>query len=211
MSYKVGDKNENVKLNRERLFSTLGIEGDKVTYQHQTHSVKHNYVNEPSFFKDSDALYTDKPGNFLAVSVADCVPVFLFEPEKRIISAVHSGWRGTQAKILTETLMTLKKMFNINYAGVIAYIGPCISLKNYEVSKDVYDLFGNEVKEIRDDKFYVDLRRDNFLQLTELGVKPENIEITEFCTYGNPELFHSYRRDKDKSGRMLGIIGLKEN
>ncbi|MCI0472125.1 MAG: peptidoglycan editing factor PgeF [Ignavibacteria bacterium] len=211
LSYKVGDKSENVKLNRDRLFGALGIDGNKVTYQNQTHSVKHNYVNEPSFFKDSDALFTDIPENYLAVSVADCVPVFLFEPEKKIISAVHSGWRGTHAKILTETMLTFKKMFNINYEDVIAYIGPCISLKNYEVSKEVYDMFRSEVKEIRNDKYYVDLRNDNYLQLKELGVKPENIEVTEFCTYENPELFHSYRRDKDKSGRMLGIIGLKEN
>ena len=211
MSYKVGDKSENVKLNRERLFGALGIEGNKVTYQHQTHSVKHNYVNEPSFFKDSDALYTDLPGNYLAVSVADCVPVFLFEPVKKIISAVHSGWRGTHAKILTETIQTLKKRFNINFEEVIAYIGPCISKNNFEVSRDVFDLFRDEVKEIRDGKYYVDLRNDNYLQLKELGLKPENIEVSEYCSYGDSALFHSYRRDRENSGRMLGLIGLKGN
>jgi polyphenol oxidase len=209
MSYKVGDNSERVKMNREILFETLGIDGKKVTYQHQTHSINHNYVNEPAFFKDSDALFTDMPGNYLAVSVADCVPVFLYEPQKNIISAVHSGWRGTQAKILTETMLTLKKMFDINYADVIAYIGPCISLNNYEVSKDVFDLFRAEAKEIRSGKYYVDLRNDNYLQLTELGLKKENIEVSEYCTFGNPELFHSYRSDKENSGRMLGIIGLK--
>ena len=209
MSYKVGDNSEYVKMNRGKLFETLGIDGRKVTYQHQTHSVNHNYVNEPAFFKDSDALFTDLTGNFLAVSVADCVPVFLYEPEKKIISAVHSGWRGTHAKILTETLQTLKKRFNISFEEVIAYIGPCISRKNYEVSKDVYDLFRAEAKEIRGGKYYVDLRNDNYLQLTELGLKKENIEVSEYCTFGNPELFHSYRRDKGNSGRMLGIIGMK--
>ena len=65
-------------------------------------------------------------------------------------------------------MLTLKKMFNINYEDVIAYIGPCISLKNYEVSKEVYDMFRSDVKEIRNDKYYIDLRNDNYLQLKEL-------------------------------------------
>jgi hypothetical protein len=211
MSYKVGDNSERVKKNREILFEALGIDGRKVTYQHQTHSVNHNYVNEPSFFKDSDALFTDLPENYLAVSVADCVPVFLYEPRKNIISAVHSGWRGTQAKILTETMMALRTMFDINYKDVIAYIGPCISMKNYEVSKDVFDIFRNEVKEKREGRYFIDLRNDNYLQLIELGLKKKNIEVSEYCTFGNPELFHSYRRDKENSGRMLGLIGLKGN
>jgi polyphenol oxidase len=211
MSYKVGDKNEHVKCNREKLFRAIGIEGNKVTYQQQTHSVKHNYVNEPSFFKDSDALFTDLPGNYLAVSVADCVPVFLYEPRKNVISAVHSGWRGTQAKILTETLQTLKKRFDVNFEDIIAYIGPGITLENFEVSKDVFDLFRDEVKENRNGRYYVDLKNDNFLQLKEFGLKTENIEVSEYCTYGDTELFHSYRRDRENSGRMLGIIGLREN
>ena len=211
MSYKVGDKSENVKINREKLFNALGIKGNKVTYQQQTHSIKHNYVNEPSFFKDSDALFTDVPGNYLAVSVADCIPVFLYEPGRNIISAVHSGWRGTQAKILTETLMTLRKRFDVNFADMIAYIGPGISKKNFEVSKDVFDLFRDEVREINEGKYHVDLKNDNFLQLKEIGLNPGNIEVSEYCTFRNPELFHSYRRDKENSGRMLGIIGLREN
>lgn len=208
LSYRVGDNKESVKDNRKIFFDELGINEDTVSFQRQTHSVKSNNVKVPSFFEDSDALYTNLRNNFLSVSIADCIPVLLYEPEKKVIAAIHSGWKGTLNKITTVTIEKLIKEFSIDAGKICAYIGPGISVNHFEVGKDVADLFIVEVKEERSGKFFIDLKKHNYIQLQKLGVRDENIEISEYCTYKEEDLFHSYRRDRDKSGRMLAVIGM---
>ncbi|MBI5402188.1 MAG: peptidoglycan editing factor PgeF [Ignavibacteriae bacterium] len=208
LSYNVGDKSENVRKHRTTFFRELGIEEDRVSFQRQTHSVLSHNVTEPKFFEDSDALYTNTKNTFLAISIADCIPVFLYEPSKKITTGIHSGWKGTLNKITTVTVEKLKNEFSVNPGNIFAFIGPGISSEHFEVGKDVYDLFENDVKEIRSGKYFIDLKLNNYKQLIKLGVKPENIEVSEYCTFKNEKLFHSYRRDRDNSGRMIGVIGL---
>jgi polyphenol oxidase len=208
LSFRVGDDAERVKRNRNKFFGAMGISEKDVSFQKQTHSTKSNYVSKPEFFHDSDALYTDVKNNFLALSLADCIPVFLYEPVHKVIAAIHSGWRGTQGRITTLTAEKTIKEFSLDVKNIFAYIGPGISGKNFEVGKDISDLFEERVKIRIDGKFFIDLKKHNFLQLVELGVPEENIEISGYCTYDEKDLFHSYRRDKEKSGRMLGVIGL---
>jgi polyphenol oxidase len=208
LSYRVGDKPELVKENRRIFFNELGINEKQVSFQRQTHSVKSNFVTSPAFFEDSDALYTNIKNNFLAVSIADCIPVFLYEPEEKIVAAIHSGWKGTLNKITTATIEKLVKDFSFNVKKAFVFIGPGISVEHFEVSIDVAKLFDENVKTKRDRKYFIDLKKHNYLQLVELGVKIENIEISEHCTFKEKDLFHSYRRDREKAGRMLGVIGL---
>lgn len=208
LSYRVGDNADRVKRNRKLFFDKLGIKETRVSFQKQTHSTKSNIVTEPAFYEDSDALYTNEINNFLAVSIADCIPIFLYEPEKKVVAAIHSGWKGTLNKITTITIEKLIKEFSFNPDKAYAYIGPGISVRHFEVGKEVADLFDDDVKEKRNRKYFIDLKNHNFFQLVELGIRLENIEISEHCTFKETDLFHSYRRDKDKSGRMLGVIGL---
>lgn len=209
MSYKIGDDTDAVKKNRQDFFNELGIDGSKVTFQFQVHSTIHNYVNETCFFNGSDGLYTDKNDLFLAVNVADCVPVFVYDAENKAVAGIHSGWKGTQQKIVTHTIRTMSDRFNSKPENLYVYVGPGISVKNFEVGKEVYDLFDDEFKEKRDGKLYVDLRKDIYTRLINIGVPAENIEVCGYCTYEDDKLFHSYRRDGAKSGRMLGVIGMR--
>lgn len=209
LSYRVGDDAERVMRNRKKFFDALGIGEKQVSFQKQTHSTKSNMVSEPSFFDDSDALYTNRRNNFLALSLADCIPVFLYEPDKKIVVAIHSGWRGTLNKITTVTIEKIISELSIQPEKLIAYIGPGISFDNFEVGKDVSDLFEDDVKKKVDGKYFIDLKKHNYLQLINLGVRNENIEISPYCTFNEKDLFHSYRRDNNKSGRMLGVIGLR--
>ncbi len=208
LSNSVGDDPENVKRNREIFFDLLGIKEKNVTFQKQIHSTFINYSNEPQHFDGCDAIYTDKKNNFLAVSVADCIPVFLYEPVKKVVAGIHSGWKGTHGKILTLTIEELVKKFDIKISELIAYIGPGISQDNYEVGEDVGKLFDEEVKYFKNGKYYLDLKKDNYDQLISAGVKKENIEVSELCTFKEKDLLHSYRRDRGKSGRMFGVIGI---
>jgi len=208
LSYVVGDKPEAVKENRKMFFKELGVNERQVSFQRQTHSVNSNFVTSPSFYENSDALYTNIKNNFLAISVADCIPVFIYEPEKNVIAAIHSGWKGTLNKITTVTIKKLIDEFSINIQNVFAFIGPGISGENFEVGSDVVKLFNDDVKIKREEKYFIDLKKHNYLQLLELGVKPENTEVSGLCTFKEKDLLHSYRRDKNFSGRMLGVIGL---
>jgi|WetSurMetagenome_2_1015567.scaffolds.fasta_scaffold348282_1 polyphenol oxidase len=208
LSYRVGDNSDRVNRNRKLFFEKLGINENRVSFQKQTHSTKSNIVTEPAFYEDSDALYTNARNNFLAVSIADCIPVFLYEPEKKVVAAIHSGWKGTLNKITTITIEKLISEFSFNPDKTLAFIGPGISVENFEVGKDIAELFEENVKIEKSGKYFIDLKKHNFLQLVESGLRLENIEVSDFCTFKEKDLFHSYRRDKDKSGRMLGVIGL---
>jgi polyphenol oxidase len=208
LSYRVGDNAERVKQNRKIFFNAMGINENRVSYQRQTHSTKSNKVIVPEFFEDSDALYTNRKNNFLALSLADCIPVFLFEQKKKVVAAIHSGWKGTLNKITTLTIEKIINEFSIDLKKIYAFIGPGISVEHFEVGNDIAELFEENVKSKRNGKNYIDLKKHNFLQLINIGVPKENIEVSDYCTYKEKDLFHSYRRDNDKSGRMLGVIGL---
>jgi len=210
LSYKVGDNPEHVLQNRKDFFDALGIKETDVSFQFQVHSAIHNYVERTSFFNGSDGLYTDRKGLFLAVNVADCVPVFVYDPLNEVAAGIHSGWKGTQQKIVSQTINTLIQEYNSSPENLQIYIGPGISVKNFEVGKEVFDLFDDDFKEVRDGKYYVDLKKDIYTSLIRQGVMAENVEVSEHCTFDDKELFHSFRRDGEKSGRMLGIIGIKD-
>lgn len=210
MSNSTADNNVNVEINRKLFFDELGIKSGEVTFQKQIHSANINYSCRPQHFEDSDALFTDKKNNFLAISVADCIPVFLYEPQKKVVAGIHCGWKGTSAKILILTIEKLIEKFSIDSSEIVAYIGPGISKENYEVSEDVAKLFTEDVKEKINGKYLLDLKAENHRQLISAGVKKENIEVSELCTFKEKELLHSYRRDKERSGRSFGIIGIRK-
>lgn len=209
LSASVGDDIENVKMNREIFFRQLGINEDNVTFQKQIHSTIINYSPAPSNFEGCDAVYTDIKNNYLAVSVADCIPVFLFDPGKKIVAGIHSGWKGTHGKIVTGAIEKLKSEFSVNPSGLFAYIGPGISQEKYEVGPEVGTLFSEEICIYKNGKYFPDLKKDNFNQLIKAGLKKENIEVSELCTFTEKDLLHSYRRDGVKSGRMFGVIGIR--
>ncbi|MEO8664843.1 MAG: peptidoglycan editing factor PgeF [Ignavibacteria bacterium] len=210
LSNSVGDDPEDVKKNRRSFFEELGIKEEEVTFQKQIHSTIINYSAEPCIFDGCDAIYTDRKNNFLAVSVADCIPVFLFEPEKKIAAGIHSGWKGTSEKIVVKTIEELQRKFNINVSKLVAYIGPGISAENYEVGHDVAEFFSDNVKIKKDNgKYFLDLKKDIYDQLTDSGILKSNIEVSEYCTFKEKDMLHSYRRDGNKSGRMFGVIGMR--
>lgn len=209
VSFSVGDDEKVVSENRESFFNKLGLSEDKVAVQKQIHSDIVKYVSHGGMNGESDAMITDKMNLGLAISAADCTPVFIYDPENKIIAAVHSGWRGTEKKILTKTLLKLVVDFNSDPEKLIAYIGPSICQKNYEVGKEVADLFDGKYKMKRGDKYLLDVSSANYDMLISFGLQKNNVEKSDLCTYEEKDLLHSYRRDGQKSGRSMGIIALR--
>lgn len=208
LSYKVGDEEEAVKRNRFLFFSRVGIPEKNIVTQNQTHSANITYCDNPKHLQNNDGIFTSVKSLFLSVSIADCIPVFIYCNDKKIVAAVHSGWKGTANEITSKMIFELKKKYSVNPASVYCYIGPGISVKYYEIGRDIISNFSGESLEFRDDKIYLDLKKEIFSQLTDSAIPEANIEVSGYCTFERFDLFHSYRRDGNLSGRMMGVIGM---
>lgn len=209
LSYTVGDDEEIVKENRNYFINRLGLSTSQIAFQKQIHSDIIKFIETPGLIGESDAMITKKSGIGLAISAADCTPIFIYDRENRIIAAVHSGWKGTQKKILKKVLSNLSYHFKSRPENLYVYIGPSISQINYEVGSEVAVLFDHKYLLLKEKKIYLDVGGANFDILQNFGIPKNNIEVSEFCTFKEAELLHSYRRDGINSGRMLGVIALK--
>lgn len=210
MSFSVEDDEEIVKENRELFFKELGINPDNAAYQRQVHGDEISFVEKGGLAGESDAMITNKPGIALAVSIADCVPVLLYSPDIKTIAGVHSGWRGTEKKILLKVLNKLREAGSTP-ENIIAYIGPSISKNIYEVGREVSEKFDKKYISEREGKTFLDVAGVNLDILLNFGLKKNNIQVSQLCTYALKDILHSYRRDGIKSGRSFAVIALKEN
>lgn len=209
LSLTVNDDENLVKENRKAFFAQLGLNQEQIAFQKQIHSDLIKFVDNPGLFGESDALITSKPNIGLAISVADCIPIFIYDKNNKVIAAVHSGWRGTQKQILKKTLNNLKSHWKSDPENLYIYVGPSISQKNYEVRQEVAVQFDQKYLLKKNGKLYLDVVNANIDMLKIFGIPEEQIEISEYCTYGKKDLLHSFRRDGIISGRSLGVIALK--
>ena len=207
LSFMVGDDPVNVRKNREIFFGALGIPPGQVAVPGQVHGATVRRVDGPGEYPETDALITSERGLFLCVSVADCVPVLLYDPVHKAVGAVHAGWRGTASAIVAAAVEAMHEEFGTAPEGLIASIGPSASACCYSVGADVATRFPPSfIREEGGDSF-VDLKGVNRSQLLNSGLRPGNVELSLYCTISDPQLFHSYRRDGANAGRMMGVIG----
>ena len=210
MSFNVGDDTQNVRENRKRFFAELGIDGERIAFPQQEHTNVVHICTAPAHYPRCDALVTATKGIFLAVSVADCTPVVLYDPSKRIVAGIHAGWRGTSKNIVRNAVQLMKEHYAVDANNIAAFIGPSAAACCYEVGSDVAALFPTECKKEKGSgKFLLDVKEANRLQLLANGVQESHIEVHPDCSIHN-RLYHSYRRDGKKSGRMLAVIGMEK-
>ena len=209
LSFNVGDAPANVEENRRRFFGSLQIPPDRLAIPRQCHSATIKLADIPGNYDATDGLITDKMNVWLVVSVADCTPVFVFDPSKNVVAALHAGWRGSSAGIVGLGIGMMGTVFGSKPPDLYAYIGPSAGSCCYEVGSEVAGLFTEEIVSKRNGSFFVDLKKENRRQLLESGVPGSHIEMSEYCTICTGHLFHSYRRDRERSGRMMGVIGLR--
>ncbi|TSA29385.1 MAG: peptidoglycan editing factor PgeF [Ignavibacteriales bacterium] len=209
MSLTVGDDREIVRANREAFYNELGLTTEQIAIQKQIHSDIITIVGEPGLVGESDAMITTQKGIGLAISTADCTPIFIYDRNNQIIAAVHSGWRGTEKQILRKTILILLEQFNCSPNDLLVYIGPSICQKNYEVGDEVAKHFHRTYIKKIDHKLFLDLLGVNKDVLLDLGIHKSSIEISSLCSYEEKYL-QSYRRDGKRSGRALGLIAMRE-
>ncbi len=158
-----------------------------------------------------DGLITSEKGVYLSITVADCLPITLYDSKKSILCLLHAGWRGLENRIIDKALTTLTETYGVNAAELLVGIGPAIGPCHYEVSKDVAEKFSqySDVVIERDSKIFLDLKKVAQNQLTNLGVQALNIETSDVCTYCQSDIYFSHRKDQsDPVQAMIVVVGM---
>ncbi|MBJ7469811.1 MAG: peptidoglycan editing factor PgeF [Solirubrobacteraceae bacterium] len=172
--------------------------------------------DEDTIVADTDALVTNLVGIPLCVTLADCVPVVLYDPEHHAIGLAHAGWGGTVARISSRTVEVMRGRYGTEPSSLAAAIGPSISPARYEVGGDVIDAartgYGEDADKILrplgDGKALFDLWEANALDLVRAGVPREQIEISSMSTIDDLDRFYSHRAEQ-VTGRLAGIAMLR--
>ncbi|MCH8567984.1 MAG: peptidoglycan editing factor PgeF [Balneolales bacterium] len=207
LGYNTIEKDEITQRNREEWIRCCGAKVEHASWGIQVHGNRVQQVDTPGIFPATDAMVTNKPGIALAVFVADCAGVLLADPDAGVIATAHAGWKGAAADIVNETIREMEKL-GANPARMKAFVSPCISFENFEVGEEVAVQFPEEVVDRSYLKPHINLKEFVRMQLLAAGLPEGEISVHPDCTFVNEDYF-SYRRQKEKSGRMMGIIFLK--
>lgn len=224
-----GDDPRVVHSNLQHLAQLLDMAPDRIVIPYQTHScniltldntfVQLDTENRHTMLQAKDALITDCMDVCLCISTADCIPLLLYDHTHRAIAAIHAGWRGTVAGIVSLTMQAMHTTYGTRGTDVQAIIGPGISLDAFEVGNEVYTTFeerGFDMQQIAHwhadkGKYHLDLPKANRLQLIREGVPEEQIDDCHICTYTHHHDLFSARRMGIHSGRILNGIVMKQN
>ena len=210
-----GDDPALVGENRRRAVDAV-LPGAELVGVHQVHGATCVTVSTPwnhDARPKADALVTDRPGILLSVVTADCAPVLLSDVEGGVVGAVHAGWRGAAAGI-TDSAIASMLALGARIDRIAAAVGPCIAQKNYEVGHDFARHLGDGGERFLADgpkgKPHFDLEGFVAARLAAAGVA--RIETLGLDTYGDEDLFYSFRRATHRGeasyGRQIALIGL---
>lgn len=208
----------NIKANEDyftdelpKLLEDIGLNYSSINVTRQVHSnnIAIAHDKDINFYDETDGLIGTS-GDVLVIKSADCLPVIVYDKVHKRIAAVHSGWKGTANSIVKEAITKMIKLGS-NAKEMRIYVGPHIQKTSFEVKSDVKDVFKKNfsydgIIEKKDEEHYlIDLGRVVSLDAISMGVKEENIYISELDTVTDQH-FHSYRRDREKYGLMYTLV-----
>lgn len=219
------DKKEEVEKNFHILGKEFEFDVKNICRPKQTHTDKVEKVEDGDEgiynpkFNNVDGFTTDKKNKVLMLGFADCTPLLFYDPTKQVIANIHSGWKGTLQTIGLRTVEKMQKEYDCKPEDIICCIGPHIRKCHFEVDEDVKDLFYNKFKDLEgineiirhnkeNNKYYIDTAQINKQTLLNIGLKEENIIDSNICTVCNSDICHSFRTEKELSGRAVTIIEL---
>jgi len=213
----VVDDYQRIWENYRLLAAAAGCAGRELLRVHQVHGPKVLLAQRGEHFDVSakaDAIIVSDPGRIASVRVADCVPVLLATRDGQTVAAVHAGWRGVIAGVVTAAVSEIQQA-GAEPLEILAAIGPCIGFDAFEVGPEVLAefarVFGANAprRTASGGKGFIDLRAAIQRQLSEAGVASESIDLTDLCTWQGREEFFSHRRDNGVTGRMAAIISAR--
>ena len=227
LSFSRGD-NENAVLNNYKIIcDAIGVDYKKCVLSKQTHTTNIRIVSPDDIgkgiikerdFDDVDGLITNIPGVTLVTQYADCVGLLFYDPVKQVVAASHAGWRGTVNEIGRLTVEKMQAAFGCNPADILAAVAPSIGKCCFEVDKPVYDEFvklknvdlGAIIDDKGNGKYNIDLWECNRQILLSVGIRSENITVTDLCTKCHHDIFFSHRATSGKRGNLAAFICLDE-
>ncbi|MBE5941340.1 MAG: peptidoglycan editing factor PgeF [Lachnospiraceae bacterium] len=227
LSFTRGDEREAVVENHKRFAKALGYDETKLVFSNQVHLTNFHKVTSEDCGKgitresdilEIDGLVTDEPGVPMITFYADCVPLFFYDPVKKVIAMAHSGWKGTVERIGAKMIAYMEEEYGSNPRDIIVAIAPSICQPCYEVSEDValrfFEVFGegygDELLYRKENgKYQLNLHKACEITLLEAGILPEHIDITDICTCCNPDFLFSHRSSNGMRGNLAGVMMLK--
>ncbi|MEN6623897.1 MAG: peptidoglycan editing factor PgeF [Smithella sp.] len=223
MSFREGDEELQVMHNWGKMAGSFAIPIENFLVLNQVHGDDILIIkSRESYFSSGDALnydaiITNRSGLALCIKTADCVPVFIIDKKKKVIAAVHAGWKGTALGITAKVIQLMKSQYGSNPQDILAAVGPSIGFCCYEVDSIVADAFAehkgkkNFLFQVKGkNKWMLDLPEANHQQILECDVPETNIELSGLCTKCNQDLFFSHRGSGGITGRQINFLMLKE-
>jgi len=192
----------------------------KTVILHQVHGNKGIIVTKTSlkdlnpFSHKGDFIITDLTQIGLAIATADCLPLIMHDTKLNVIAAIHAGWKGSVAGIVRNVLHTMQKKFLCNLKNIHAYFGPAAKKCCYETNEQIVKEMTSQTKTYnwlrrKNNKPFIDLAHYNKSILIESGINPSHCFLdSNYCTICNSS-FHSYRREKEESGRQISFVVMK--
>ncbi len=228
LTYGRDDEPCNVRNNFDRIGDALGILPERMVYSKQTHTCNVLKVDESHCgmgvtraqeYDDIDALVTDRKDICLVTAYADCIPVIMADPVKKVVAAAHAGWRGTVGNIAKGVIDVMRSDYDSSPCDIKAFVGPGICVGCYEVSGDVAERFseayGSDELELilkakqEPGKYNLNLPMANVINLQNAGLDINNINVADICTCCNHKLLFSHRATKGKRGIMCNFISIQ--
>lgn len=225
LGFSRGDKREDVLENYKLFCEAIGVDHKKIVLSDQWH---HNNIVEVTTshqgmgiykersYKDVDGLITNMSGIPIVTFYADCVPIYYYGPDKKVVAMTHAGWKGTATGIVKDMIKLMVNKYGCCVDLIKIAIGPAVCKACYEVDKQVIDAMPYHFSEKHyeyykeKDKYHIDLKNINRDIARDCGVSMENIEVTDCCTKCHPEWFFSHRRHGSDRGTQIGVMMLKE-
>ena len=226
LNFKRGDDPDAVMENYRRMAAALNMRVEDMVLSDQTHTTNVRVITEedrgkgilkPQDYSDVDGMITNVPGIVLVTSYADCVPLYFVDPVRKAIGLSHSGWKGTVGHIGQKTVWKMHEVYGSEPKDIVAAIGPSICQSCYEVSDDVAEAFranftADEAADILLDKgngkYQLDLWKANWYVLTDAGILPEHLSVTDLCTACHPDLLWSHRKTNWQRGGLSAFLSL---
>ena len=205
------DLPEHIDMNRALICAAIGIEWNQVAYSKQVHGSEVLRVTQPGAYANYDAFITNLPGVGIAINVADCTPIMIYDPVHQAIGVAHAGWRGAAAQIASKCIQEMKLAYNTQPNDCFVYIGTCIEQDQFEVGMEVAEQFGSEFSRRgeKDGKCFLDLKAAICAEIINIGVPQSQIEVSPWCTWKNNTDYFSHRREAGKTGRFMALMTLK--
>lgn len=220
-----GDDPELVRENYRRFCAAVGVRPDTLVFSSQVHSDVVRTVTSADAGKgldrktdyDADGLVTDVPGLGLTVFGADCLPILFYDPRRRVVAAVHAGWRGTALGIAERAVEKMAGHYGSDPADILAAIGPGIGKCCFETHEDVPNAMTEAlgaaalryIEVLPSGKFKVDLKGLNARRLERVGLLAEHIAVSDACTVCQSGKYWSHRATHGERGSQAAVIMLK--